>query len=97
MTLEEKIWEKLRQVQDPEVGVNIVDLGLIYEVSVKEGKVKIKMTLTTPGCPMHIHFQEEVKKKVERLPEVSKVEVELTFDPPWNPERMSEDAKKSLS
>lgn len=73
----------------------MVDLGLIYEVKVKdEGKVYVKMTLTAPGCPLHAFITQNVKNEVERLDGVKEAEVELIFDPPWTPERMSEALKK---
>jgi len=92
---EELIWEALQNVLDPEIGLSVVDMGLIYEVKVKdEGKVNVKMTLTVPGCPMHALIAQNVKNEVERLNEVNEAEVEVTFDPPWTPERMSQALKK---
>jgi len=92
----EKILEKLREVVDPELGVNIVDLGLIYEIKVDGGNVKILMTLTTPGCPMAAGFVQEVERKIRQLKGVKKVVVDLTFDPPWTPDKMSKEAKKKI-
>ncbi|MDY6774200.1 MAG: iron-sulfur cluster assembly protein, partial [Candidatus Nanohaloarchaea archaeon] len=89
---EEEVREKLKQVIDPELGINIVDLGLVYEIEPDtEGGVHVLMTLTTPGCPLHEVFREEVKKNVSELEgmEEEDVEVELTFDPPWSREDMS--------
>jgi len=92
---EESIWQALQNVLDPEIGLSVVDMGLIYEVKVKdEGKVYVKMTLTVPGCPMHALITQNVKNEVERLEGVKEAEVELTFDPPWTPERMSEALRK---
>ena len=95
MITEESIWQALQNVLDPEIGLSVVDMGLIYEVKVKdEGKVYVKMTLTVPGCPMHALITQNVKNEVERLEGVKEAEVELTFDPPWTPERMSEALRK---
>jgi len=92
---EETIWKALQNVLDPEIGLSVVDMGLIYEVKVKdEGKVYVKMTLTAPGCPLHALITQNVKNEVERLDGVKEAEVELTFDPPWTPERMSEALKR---
>ena len=93
---EEVIWEQLRKCYDPEIPVNIAELGLIYEVSVKPSSattsVFIQMSLTAPGCGMGQVLMDDVKRKVEQIPKVS-ASVELTFDPPWTPERMSEEAR----
>lgn len=93
---EELIWEQLRKCYDPEIPVNIAELGLIYEVSVApasaDTSVFIKMSLTAPGCGMGQVLMDDVKRKVEQIPKVN-ASVELTFDPPWTPERMSEEAR----
>lgn len=99
--LEEKIWALLKSVYDPEIPVNIVDLGLIYGCDMiphEKGQqfIRIKMTLTAPGCGMGPVIAEEVKNKIRALPEVFDVEVELVFDPPWNREMMTETAKLEL-
>lgn len=95
--LEEKILKKLEEVLDPEISISIVDLGLIYSIEEKKkGEIQIKMTLTTIGCPLFNIIEDEVKRKVLEIEGVKKVEVELTFDPPWSPERMSEKAKAKL-
>lgn len=87
----------LSRVYDPEVPLSIVDLGLVYDVEVTGKNVKIKMTLTAPGCPLRYFIIDLVKEAVKReLPEVENVEVELVWDPPWTPERMSEKARKML-
>lgn len=97
MITKEQIIEKLKTVDDPELGVNIVDLGLIYEVKVnKNGIVSIKMTLTTPGCPMGAMFDQLVAEAVKSIPKVKDVKIEITFDPSWTPDKMSEKAKKLL-
>lgn len=98
---EEIIWEQLRSCYDPEIPVNIVDLGLIYDVKVKTaaGKgrdVTVHMTLTAPGCGMGEILVEDVREKVSVIPTVEQTEVELVFDPPWNREMMSEAARLEL-
>lgn len=95
--LEEKIVNVYRNTYDPEIPVNIFELGLIYETEVTEdGKVKILMTLTTPNCPVAESLPEEIKKEVSYLTGVTDVELELTFDPPWDQDMMSEVAKLEL-
>src|SRR5690606_12194609 len=92
-----KIEEVLRTVYDPEIPVNIMDLGLVYELKVSDdGKVKIVMTLTAPGCPVAGDIVAEVQQKAEAVEGVTDVYVHLTFDPPWNREMMSEEAKLEL-
>jgi metal-sulfur cluster biosynthetic enzyme len=89
----EEIVEALRQVEDPELGMDIVDLGLMYDVELENGKVKVVHTLTSMGCPVGPMIQQQIDDVVRALPGVEDVEVELTWDPPWTPEKMSEDAK----
>ena len=97
MVTKEEVMEVLKQCMDPELGISIVDLGLIYDVKVeKEGKVKIKMTLTTVGCPLVGMIRGDVKEKVGAMKGVKDVEVELVWDPPWTPERISVEGKKKL-
>ncbi len=93
MATTEEVREALHQVEDPELGMDIVDLGLLYDVEVEDGKVKVIHTLTSMGCPVGPMIQEQIHEVVTALPEVNDVEVELTWDPPWTPEKMSEDAK----
>jgi metal-sulfur cluster biosynthetic enzyme len=80
-------------VEDPELGMDIVDLGLLYDVEVDGPKVKVTYTLTSMGCPAGAMIQEDIDRVVRELEGVEDVESELTFEPPWSPERMSEDAK----
>jgi FeS assembly SUF system protein len=95
--LESKIVEALRTVYDPEIPVNIYDLGLIYELSADEaGEARIKMTLTAPGCPVAGVLPAQVEEKIRAIPGVGAVKVELVWDPPWSRERMSEAAKVAL-
>lgn len=93
----EDVVDVLRRIYDPEIPVDIYELGLIYDVNVSdEGDVKIVMTLTSPNCPVAESLPEEVREKTRSLDEVKDVEVEITFDPPWNKDMMSEEAKLEL-
>ncbi len=97
LSLRDKIEEALRTVHDPEIPVNIMELGLVYEIKIGEGnKVKIIMTLTAPACPVAGDIILEVETKVRAIEEVSDVHVHLTFDPPWTREMMTEEAKLEL-
>ncbi|MDZ7289448.1 MAG: iron-sulfur cluster assembly protein [candidate division KSB1 bacterium] len=97
MLTEHEIIEKLREVIDPEIGLNIVELGLIYSIEVnKENQVHVKMTLTTPGCPMHDAISTWAQRALETLPGVAKASVEIVWEPPWNPEMMTDFAKAQL-
>jgi metal-sulfur cluster biosynthetic enzyme len=89
----EEVVEVLRGVEDPELGMDIVDLGLMYDVEVEGSDVKVVHSLTSMGCPAGPMIQEGIHEAVAGLPGVENVEVELTWDPPWTPEKMSDDAK----
>jgi metal-sulfur cluster biosynthetic enzyme len=93
MPTREEVVDSLHQVEDPELGMDIVDLGLLYDVEVEGPKVKVIYTLTSMGCPAGAMIQEDIDRVVRELEGVEDVESELTFEPPWTPERMSEDAK----
>ena len=93
MPTEEDVVEALREVEDPELGMDIVELGLMYDVAVDGPKVKVTHTLTSMGCPVGPMIQEGIYESVARVPGVEEVEGELTWDPPWTPDRVSEDAK----
>ncbi len=97
---EQLVWDELKTVFDPEIPVNVVDLGLIYECAisgVEDGhKLDVKMSMTAPGCGMGNVLKADVENKLKRLPEVKEVNVEVVFDPPWGPARMSEAAKLQL-
>ena len=96
-TLEEKVIEALRQVYDPEIPVNIYELGLVYGIDIDAArKVVIKMTLTSPACPVAESLPLEVRAGVGRIPEVSECEVELVWEPQWGPDKMSDEAKLKL-
>lgn len=87
---DELVLETLRQVIDPEIGVNIVDLGLIYGYACADGKLTVTMTLTTPGCPMHDSIAEGVKNILLGLEGVNEVDVQVVWDPPWHPSMMTD-------
>lgn len=95
--LGEKVIKVLKTIYDPEIPVDIYELGLIYDVMVSDtNEIKILMTLTTPNCPVAETLPVEVEEKVKSLKEVSDAEVEITFDPPWSQDLMSEEAKLEL-
>lgn len=95
--LGDKIVDVLKTIYDPEIPVDIYELGLIYDVFVNEGKeAKILMTLTSPNCPVAETLPVEVEEKVKTLEEIDGAEVEITFDPPWSQDMMSEEAKLEL-
>lgn len=96
MVNKEEILNALRKVYDPEIPFSIVDLGLIYDIQIKDGNVHIKMTLTAPGCPMHKVIGEWVKEAVKQIKGVKDVTVEFVWDPPWTPDRMSPKIKAML-
>lgn len=97
LTLRDKVEEVLKTVHDPEIPVNIWELGLVYEVKIEDaGKVKIVMTLTAPACPVAGDIIAEVQQKTEAIEGVTDVHVHLTFDPPWDKSMMSEEAKLEL-
>lgn len=90
------IWEALAAIPDPEFGINLVDLGLIYSVECIEGDVKVVMTLTTPTCPSGSWMYEGVKAAIEKLDGAKSVHVDLVFDPQWTPEMLSPSARRQL-
>jgi len=96
MVTEEVVTEALREVYDPELHYNIVDLGLVYDVDIKDGDVHVLMTLTTPACPIGPMIAEQVQELLGIMPGITDVDVEFTFDPPWGPDMMTEDAKHDL-
>ncbi len=96
MVTEEVVTEALKEIYDPELHYNIVDLGLVYDVGVKDGDVRVLMTLTTPACPVGPMIMGQIQEMVGILPGVTDVDVELTFDPMWSPDLMSDEAKSDL-
>jgi FeS assembly SUF system protein len=98
MELKEKIIEEIKKIYDPEIPVNIYDLGLIYDIKVKDkNTAKIKMTLTSPNCPVAESLPKEVKDGIMQVEGIDKVDLDLVWDPPWNKDRMSEAAKLELN
>jgi metal-sulfur cluster biosynthetic enzyme len=93
MPTREEVIEALRQVEDPELGMDIVDLGLLYDVEVQGPIVKVTHTLTSMGCPVGPMIQEDIHRVTSELDGVEDIDVELTWDPPWTPDKMSDDAK----
>jgi metal-sulfur cluster biosynthetic enzyme len=92
----EEVMDALANVIDPELGLDFVELGLVYGVEINGGHVHVTYTLTTPGCPIGPHVAEQMEEFVGEVEGVQSVDSELTFTPPWSPERMSEDAKFAL-
>src|SRR5205823_4721373 len=88
-----EVMEVLRQVEDPELGMDIVDLGLVYEVDVEGPKVKVLYSLTSMGCPAGPLIAQDIDSAIRQVEGVEDVDLELTFDPPWTPDKMSDDAK----
>jgi metal-sulfur cluster biosynthetic enzyme len=96
MVTKEQVYEALQTCYDPEIPVNIVDLGLVYDVAVSEDKVAVKMTLTAPGCGMGGMIASQARERILDLPDVKDATVDLVWDPPWDPSRMSTEAKQKL-
>ena len=96
MPTQEEVTEALTNVIDPELGLDFVELGLIYEVEVDGPKVDVTFTLTSPGCPIGPQVSEQIEEFVGELPGVEEVKPHMTFSPPWTPDAMSEDAKFAL-
>ena len=97
-TLTDAALEALRGVIDPELGVNVVDLGLVYGIDPSsEGGLEVRMTLTTPGCPLHASLAAAVERAIRRgVPEAQPVDVRLVWDPPWCPDRITDEGKRQL-
>ncbi len=91
------VWDALRQVIDPELGINIVDLGLVYSVELQDGRVQVVMTMTTPACPLHTYLTSTAEATIwQQVQDVQAVEVELTWTPRWNPLMMTDAARRQL-
>ena len=97
MELKEKVITEIKKIYDPEIPVNIYELGLIYDIKIKDKDVQVKMTLTTPNCPVAESLPKEVKDSIMELKEVDKVDLDLVWDPPWDKSMMSEAAKLELN
>jgi FeS assembly SUF system protein len=93
---QEDVLEALKTVYDPEIPINVVDLGLVYEVKVNGGNIYVQMTLTAPGCGMGPHIAQQAEWAVADVEGVEDVQIEMVFDPPWSPDRISEEAKAQL-
>jgi metal-sulfur cluster biosynthetic enzyme len=96
MVTKDAVYAVLKSIYDPEIPVNIVDLGLIYGLKIDGDQVEILMTLTVPGCPMGTYIANEVEEKVKGIEGVNSVKVDITFDPPWSVDRISEEGKNIL-
>lgn len=94
---EEELREKLKECYDPEIPINIVDLGLIYDLEYEDGKVDITMTLTAVGCPVADQMKAQVEEKVKEFDEVEESECEIVFEPPWSPDQVTEEGEAALS
>ena len=92
----EEVLEALKDVYDPEIPVNVVDLGLVYDLKVEDGDVDIKMTLTFAGCGMGPYIAQQAEWRIAEIDEVEDVNVEMVYEPPWTPDLISEDGKKLL-
>ena len=92
----EEIIEVLKQCYDPEIPIDLWNLGLIYEIIIKENNINITMSLTTPGCTMGQYMADDIKSKLEQIKNVQKVTVEVVFDPPWQPEMMTDEGRRKL-
>jgi metal-sulfur cluster biosynthetic enzyme len=94
---ESSVLSALKEVLDPEIGLNVVDLGLVYEVDCAEnGDVAVTMTLTTPGCPLHDAIDQAVQRALKQLPGMGRVHVNLVWTPPWNPDMITEEGRAAL-
>ena len=97
MDLKAKVIAEIKKIYDPEIPVNIYELGLIYDISIKDKDVSVKMTLTTPNCPVAESLPKEVKNSIMEIQEVKKVDLDLVWEPPWDKSMMSEAAKLELN
>ena len=97
MELKDKVIKEIKKIYDPEIPVNIFELGLIYDISIKDKNVSVKMTLTTPNCPVAESLPKEVKDSIMQINGVEKVDLDLVWDPPWDKSMMSEAAKLELN
>ena len=97
MDLKDKVISEIKKIYDPEIPVNIYELGLIYDISIENHDVKVKMTLTTPNCPVAESLPKEVKDSIKEIKEVNDVSLDLVWDPPWDKSMMSDAAKLELN
>ncbi len=96
MMVEDKIRDALRKVMDPELGVSIVDLGLIYDIRYEAGEAEVEMTLTSPGCPLAPIIDKKVREALAGVPEIEHLEIDLVWDPPWSKELISDELRAEL-
>jgi metal-sulfur cluster biosynthetic enzyme len=97
MPNEEAVRQALRKVIDPEVGMNVVDLGLVYNIAVASGKVRVDLTMTTPACPMSSLIVEDALREIQAItPSSADIDIQLVWDPPWNSSMLSEQAKEQF-
>ncbi len=96
MSDENELIEALRQVIDPELMINVVDLGLVYGIEQNESTVTVEMTLTSPGCPVGPQIMQQAKMALERLEDVEEAQIKLVMTPPWSPDRMTDEARDHL-
>ena len=96
MPTQDEVLNVLKEVEDPEIGVNVVDLGLVYAVDVNDGDVNVEMTLTAPGCPMHETIARAAEMAIETLPDVKGAHVKMVWNPPWTPERLTDEGRRLL-
>ena len=94
---EEQVYGTLRKVLDPELGINIVDLGLVYDVQIQGGEVAVRMTLTTRGCPMHASFVQAVERAIKELHGVTGATAEVVWEPAWNPDMISPEGRRAMA
>jgi metal-sulfur cluster biosynthetic enzyme len=96
MVTKEQVMDVLHACYDPEIPINLVDMGLIYDVQIDDDRVNVVMTLTARGCPAHSFISEDVRARLAEIPGVKSVHVQVVWDPPWDPSRLSEAAKRRL-
>ncbi|MGH2448218.1 MAG: metal-sulfur cluster assembly factor [Chloroflexota bacterium] len=94
--IESEAWARLHEVYDPEIAINLVDLGLIYDLASDHGKVDLTMSLTTPGCPMSDSMPPAVERVLAAIPGVTEASVDLVWDPPWDPDRITDEGRRQL-
>jgi metal-sulfur cluster biosynthetic enzyme len=97
MITKEQVLEQMKEVSDPEIGMDVVNLGLVYDVEINDDRVYIKMTMTAPTCPVTPWILSEAQRVVENIEGVEAADVELVWEPPWNPEMMTDEAKEALN
>jgi metal-sulfur cluster biosynthetic enzyme len=93
---QDEVLNVLKEVEDPEIGVNVVDLGLVYTIAVDNGDVNVEMTLTAPGCPMHETIARAAEMAIETLPDVKDAHVKMVWSPPWTPDRLTDEGRRLL-